>query len=390
VDFVVEIKFASQLLIIASSRWFSQSNKLLPSEDMKIYVGALLKWRNVGDGELALKIGVLFNSPVKPLRGEEIDYLAEVEVLDQVSAVQDALARLGFQCHLLPIRDDLEEIVKSFKACRPDVVVNLSEGFMGDSSLEMHIPSILEILGIPYTGSTPLTLGLCQDKGLAKAVLNANGVPTPKYRVMERFEHPGELSFPLFVKPIREDASIGVTRRSFVKNVADLESQVKYVNDVYRQPALVEEYISGREFNASILGNERPTVLPVSEIIFEFEGEPKIVDYAAKWLKNSEEYSKTKPMCPARLDEELKGRIEETAIKAYKALRCRDYARVDMRLDAKTGVLYVLEVNPNPDLSPEAGFARSLKAAGLSFEEFVEMIIGFALSRGVSPRLKGS
>lgn len=330
---------------------------------------------------MAPKVGVLFNLPVRPRRGEEIDYLSDVEILEQVNAVQDALVKLGFQHQLFPLKDDIEEVIRALKAYKPDVVVNLSEGFMGESIFEMHVPSILELLGIPYTGSPPLTLGLCKNKGLTKAILKANNIPTPKYRIMEGFKNPRGLRFPLIVKPLREDASIGITRRSFVKSVADLESQVKYINRVYNQPALVEEYINGREFNVSVLGNEEPTVLPISEIIFEFEDEPKIVDYAAKWLKDSDEYAKTKPVCPAELSDDLRSEITETALKAYRALECRDYARIDMRLDSGSGVLYVLEVNPNPDLSPEAGFARSLRAAGMRFEDFISMIIRFALSR---------
>lgn len=337
---------------------------------------------------LALRVGILFNIPVRPKRGEEVDYLAEVNVLDQVRAVQEALTKLGFDHHLLPLEDDIEELIRSLRTHKLDAIINLSEGFMGDSSLEMHVPSILEILGIPYTGSTPLTLGLCQDKGLAKDVLRANGVPTPSYRIMSSLEPLEGLSFPLIVKPLREDASIGITRSSFVRNLIELERQVRYINSTYGQPALVEEYISGREFNVSIVGNEKPTVLPISEIVFDYEEDPRIVDYMAKWFKDSEEYVKTKPVCPAKIDEHLKSKIEETAVKAYKALKCRDYARVDIRLDVKTETPYVLEVNPNPDISPDAGFTRSLKAAGISFEEFVEMIISFALKRAKKPSFR--
>lgn len=331
---------------------------------------------------MSLKVGILFNFPTKPLRGEEIDYLAEEEVLDQVGAVQNALIKLDIQHQLFPLRDDIEGFLRALKLYKPDAIVNLCEGVMGDSSLEMYVPAILEILGIPYTGSHPLALGICQDKGLAKAILKAHDVPTPEYQIVERFESLKRgLNFPLFIKPLKEDASVGISRSSFVKNIMELKAQVEYVNRVYRQPALVEEYISGREFNVSILGNEEPAVLPISEIIFEFQDEPKIVDYAAKWFKESDEYIKTKPMCPAKLDNELKDKIEKTALKAYKVLKCRDYARVDIRLKNETGIPYVLEVNPNPDISHEAGFARSLKAAGISFEGFIKSILGFALKR---------
>ncbi|MEM1606697.1 MAG: ATP-grasp domain-containing protein [Candidatus Bathyarchaeia archaeon] len=316
--------------------------------------------------------------------------MAEEEVLDQVKAVQEALEKLSVNYQLLPVRDDIEEVIKGLKSYKPDVVINLCEGFMGDSSLEMHIPSILEIMRIPYTGSPPLTLGLCQNKGLAKAVLRAYGVSTPNYRVITTRENIPEdaegLSPPLMVKPLREDASIGISRRSFVRNHMELKSQVERIISLYGQPALVEEYISGREFNVSILGNEKPIILPISEIIFDFNDEPKIVDYAAKWIKESEEYAKTRPVCPAELSGEIKSRVENAALKAYKILGCRDYARVDIRLESKTETPYILEVNPNPDISPEAGFTRSLRAAGIPFEDFIKRILDFALERaGRSP-----
>ncbi|MBS7634309.1 ATP-grasp domain-containing protein [Candidatus Bathyarchaeota archaeon] len=331
---------------------------------------------------MKLKVGILFNLPNKPARGESIDYLAEAEVLDQVDAVQNSIRKLGLDYRLFPLKDDVEDLVTALKQYKPDVVVNLCEGFRGNSHLEMHVPAMLEILGIPYTGAGPLALGLCQDKGLAKDVLRAHNVPTPKYQIMKEFGHlMSNLKFPLFVKPLKEDASIGISKRSFVRDVEELKAQVDYVNKVYGQPALVEEYIDGRELNVSVLGDDDPLVLPISEIIFDFQEGPKIVDYASKWLKESEEYARTKPVCPADLDDEVRGLVEDVALKAYRALRCRDYARVDIRLESRTKIPFVLEVNPNPDISPEAGFNRSLKAANITFEDFIMRVLNFALKR---------
>jgi len=327
-----------------------------------------------------LKVGILFNLPVKSFRGEDVDYVAEAEVEDQVEAVQEALEELDLEYQRFPLKDDVESLVRVLRSYRPDVVINLCEGAFGDSHLEMNVPSILELLGMPYTGSPPLALGLCQDKGLTKDILKAKGIPTPKYRVLGGFEDwGGGIDYPLFVKPLKEDASLGIARESFVRDYGELKRRVGYVIKRYRQPALVEEYIDGRELNVSVLGNVKPEVLPISEIIFEFPDEPKILDYSAKWFRESEEYKKTKPMCPAELNSPLKDKVELVALQAYEALHCRDYARVDIRL--RSEVPYVLEVNPNPDVSPDAGFARSLKAKGISFEEFVKKIIFFALER---------
>jgi D-alanine-D-alanine ligase len=326
------------------------------------------------------KVGILFNQPTGPLRGESIDFLAEAGVEDAANAVQEALETLAIRNQLFPIEDDIVPVIRVLKKYRPDVVINLCEGFFGDSHLEMNVAAFLELVGFSYTGSPHLTLGVCQDKGFTKGILRANSIPTPNYRVLRSVvDWKSDMPYPLFVKPSQEDASIGISSRSFVRDERELKDQVKYIARTYRQPALVEEYIAGREFNVAILGTEKARALPISEIVFGFGEEPKIVGYSAKWLKESSEYEKTKPVCPANLDQATKNKIEQVALQAYEALRCRDYARVDMRL--RDEIPWVLEVNPNPDISLDAGFARALKAAGIGYDEFVKTIVFFALER---------
>jgi len=329
------------------------------------------------------KVGILFNLPAKPSKpskGEDRDFVAEVGVKDQVEAVQDALEKLDLEYERFPLKNDIESIIRALKLYKPDVVINLCEEALGDSHLEMNVPSMLELLGIPYTGSPPLALGLGQNKGLTKDVLKAKGIPTPKYQILSSFEDwKGGMGYPLFVKPLKEDASLGITKESFVRDDIELKKRVKYINKCYRQPVLVEKYIDGRELNVAVLGNIKPKVLPISEIVFESSDEPKIVDYSAKWFRESDEYKNTKPVCPAKLKPSIKDKVEGVTLQAYLALYCRDYARVDIRL--KSNIPYVLEINPNPDISLEAGFVRSLKAAGISFEEFVNEIICLALER---------
>lgn len=323
------------------------------------------------------KIGVLFNYPEKPIRGEVTDFVADKEIQDQVNAVEESIQKIGYDYKTFALKDDIENLIRELKSFEPDSVINLCEGAFGDSHLEMNVPSILELLRIPYTGSPPLSLGLCQHKSLAKDILTANDVTTPQYRVLKDItDWRDDLDYPLFVKPLMEDASLGVSKESFVKNEEMLKKRVGYINRTYNQPALVEKYVYGRELNVAILGYRSPQVLPISEIMFGFNKEPKIVDYPAKWFKESYEYKMTKPMCPAILEPSIKDKIENVALKSFDALHCRDYARVDVRLEGETP--YVIEVNPNPDISPDAGFARSLKAAGISYEQFIEMIIGFS------------
>lgn len=326
------------------------------------------------------KIGVLFNYPEKPIRGEITDFVADKEIQDQVNTVEESIEKIGYNYKTFAIKNDIENLIKELKSFEPDAVINLCEGAFGDSHLEMNVPSILELLRIPYTGSPPLSLGLCQNKGLTKDILTANDVITPQYRVLKDVTcWRDDLDYPLFVKPLMEDASLGISKESFVKDEKTLKKRVRYINHTYNQPALVEKYVYGRELNVAILGYRSPHILPISEIMFGFNNEPKIVDYPAKWFTESYEYKMTEPICPTILESTVKNKIENVALKSFEALHCRDYARVDVRLEGETP--YVIEVNPNPDISPDAGFARSLKAADISYEQFIEMIIDFSKER---------
>ena len=253
----------------------------------------------------------------------------------------------------------------------------------------MHACALLELSGLPHTGSGPLALGLSLDKALAKALIAAGGVPTPPYFVCAgrppRVLSPG-MRYPLFVKPIREDASIGIGPAAFVRNRAELEARCRHIRARYRQPALVERYVDGRELSVAILGARDPTALPVSEIEMGRvpAGAPRICDYRAKWVTASDEYARTVPRCPASLSSREERRVKEAALAAFRLLFCRGYARVDLRL-GRDGVPYVLEVNPNPCIAPDAGFARSAAAAGLSYADLVCRIADLAIEDGGVP-----
>jgi D-alanine-D-alanine ligase len=329
------------------------------------------EWSNLPD----FKVALLYNEPVS-LDGKP----DEVDVLDQVDGVIKSFSKLGIMHCVIPVSGRIESVFDALDSHRPDVVFNLCESVNGCSGFEMNIPSVLELLRIPYTGSTPLTLGLCQRKDLTKAVLESNGIPTPRYCVMTdgRDDFPHDLRFPLIVKPVHEDGSIGITGQSIVANRPDLRNRVNQVARTYGEPALVEEYIDGRELNVAILGNDPPTVLPISEICFTGKG--RVVSYGAKWVASSKMFVDTPALCPAELDAKTQKRVEELSLSSYGLLGCRDYARIDFRL--KDDVPFILEINPNPDIAPDAGFARSLRAAGLGLEDFVEKVVGLALGRG--------
>ncbi len=334
--------------------------------------------------ESHLKVAVLYNLYERLQKGEEKDSLAEDAIVEEIGAVEKGVRVLGHQCYVMAIQDEIYPVIHWLKEIQPDVVFNLCESVYGNACWEMNIPALLDLFQIPYTGSPPLTLGLCLDKGKVKDILNSQGILTPRYKIFDQGFKPMKGSvFPIIVKPLHEDGSLGISRESVVYEDATLNKQVQYIIEKYHQPAIVEEYVEGRELNVGLLEtNGKVSVLPISEIDYsEFpEGVPKICGYEAKWVTESVEYQKSKPICPAPLEWVMQKRVEHLAIRVFNLFGCRDYARVDMRVD-RDGKIYILEVNPNPDISPQSGMTRALKVRGMTYEEFVGRLLERALKR---------
>ncbi len=330
-----------------------------------------------------MKIAVCFNqAPVTPLRGEQLDQISEAGAELEAEAVASALRLLGHAPTMIPLGDEIVPFVSRLQNLQPELVFNLCEGFWGESSREMHVAALLELLGLPHSGSPALTLGLTQDKALTKDLLVRHNLPTPNYLLIQPGESlPDEftLNWPMIVKPGREDASLGISAESIVKDDIALFSRVRYIHDHYQQGALVEEFIDGREFNAAVIGDRFLEALPISEICFADGLQQQIVSYAGKWLEESSEYRATEPACPADLSTQEQRTIHEVALQACRLLGCRDYARVDIRL--RDGIPYILEVNANPDISPAAGLARAARAAGFDYPALVGRILELCLAR---------
>jgi D-alanine-D-alanine ligase len=331
-----------------------------------------------------LKVAILYNVFERLQKGEEKDILAEDGVLEEIGAVEEAVRFLGHQCFVMAICEEIFTVIHWLKEIHPDVVFNLCESVYGNTCWEMNIPALLDLFRIPYTGSSSLTLGLCQDKGKVKDILTSQGILTPRYKIFDRgVNHIRGNIFPIIVKPLYEDGSLGISKESVVFDDEALARRIQYVIEKYHQPVLVEEFIDGRELNVSLVEmNGKTAVLPISEIDYtEFpEGFPKICGYEAKWVTESIEYQKSKPICPAPLEWVMKKRVEHIAIKVFKLFGCRDYARVDIRID-RDGKIYVLEVNPNPDISPQSGMTRAIKVQGMTYAEFIGGLIEKALQR---------
>jgi D-alanine-D-alanine ligase len=330
-----------------------------------------------------MNVSVCFNRvPPKLFKGEAADRVSEEGAEAEARAVKKALTELGHSARLQPLGADVAVFIEELRAARPEVVFNLCEGFWGNSRLELHVAALFDLLGFAYTGAPPLSLGLTQDKVRTKDLLLRHGLPTPKFvlvKLGEHFPKTRDLAYPLIVKPRFEDASLGITADSIVESERALKKRIQYIHDTYRQGALVEEFIEGRDLNAAILGNGPFEVLPLSEIRFQPGLKHTIVSYDGKWLEDSPEYARTEPVCPAPLKAKEEILVKDAALRAYKILECRDYARVDIRL--RDGVPYILEVNANPDISPGAGLARVARVAGSPYPRLVDRILQMALKR---------
>jgi len=328
-----------------------------------------------------IKTLVVFNDLDASSSNSDLDVISEAAVKAEAVGVFKTLQEAGNPVEMLPIYN-LYDALQKIDQFKPQVIFNLCEGFQSRTNQEMNIAGLWEMLNLPYTGNSALTLGLAQDKILSKKLFKTAGIPTPDYCVYDTVPENCGLDYPVIAKPSREDGSVGITQKSVIHNDDELRSVISALLKKYKQPILVEKFITGREFNISVLGNEHPQVLPPSEISFKqvTEGYFAITSYEAKWLSDHPMYHMTPPVCPADVSLELSTKLAEISLAVYRTLYGRDYGRVDIRMDT-TGNLYVLEYNPNPDISPDAGFVRALKAAGISYFTFVEMLINQAYQR---------
>jgi D-alanine-D-alanine ligase len=329
------------------------------------------------------RVALLYNTDYEDVRPDvDPGWTARAEVGFVAAGVATALGEAGWDPHLVAVDGDLASLRASLAELEPDCAFNLCESLAGDARLESAVPLLLELLGIPFTGSPPEVLSFALRKDRVKARLEAAGIPTPPGRVMTRRDDPCDLEFPLIVKPVREDGSVGISRKSVVRDRAELESAVENVAMTLRQPCLVEQFIEGREFNVALLGHPTPRVLPLSEIDFgRLPADlPRIVSYEAKWSSGSIDDMGTVPMLHPTLQNAVAARVRRAAADAFRAVGVRDYGRVDVRL-AANGVPYVIDVNPNCDLSPQAGISRAAAAVGIDYASLIALLVRYALRR---------
>ena len=297
--------------------------------------------------------------------------------------VVDALNKLEHE----PVLHQLDGSVKSLHALAKldcDLIFNLSESFAGNDTADFNIAAYLELIGKRFTGAGSHGLMLAQDKSVAKKIFAFHGIATPvfarSFRGRLAFSH--ELHFPVIVKPMREDGSIGIEFKAVVSSIKELMERIDWLHEQFDSPILIEEYVEGREMYVGVLGNETPEALPVIELDLSKlpEGTPRIAAAEVKWAKGTKAYRDTKSVVATDLSDETTALLQSTAVAAYQALELRDYGRVDMRLK-EDGSVSVIEVNPNPWLASRAELAMAARKAGRTYTELIEEIVNMAMAR---------
>lgn len=339
-----------------------------------------------------MKIALLFN--LKPCALDQtiadVETFCEWDSPETIQAVAQALRErhevIELDCH--PER--LPQWIQTLQQAKPDLCFNMAEG-AGNGSREAQIPALLDMLGLRYTASSPLTLAITLDKARTKEILSCHQIATPAFHVFHSLEEvgalPHQMIYPLLVKPLHEGSSKGIFERSLVTSQAELECQVREVLSQYHQPAIVEEFLSGREFTVALLGNDATVeVLPIVEIVFDNlpPGAKPIYSYEAKWVWDDP----TRPIeilrCPAQISPTLQAEIEQICRRAYLVLGCRDWARIDVRLDA-CGCVHVLEINPLPGILPNPNehscFPLAARKHGLSYSQLINRVVNLACER---------
>src|SRR5262245_61036973 len=335
------------------------------------------------------RIVVLYNTDYDAEQAPNANLPDATSVRGSAKAIASALIETGYTVELAGVHGrEVYEVLATLGKRKPDLLFNLCESMDGEPRNEPTFAGLLDLFGIPYTGADLLALATCLYKHRTKDVLIAHQVPTPPYRTLRDKADLADpaldaLDYPWFVKLAHEDASLGIPEANVVANPAALRARSRELMRDHKQAVIAERYVEGREINVTLMGSgDRVEVLPLHEIDFAAmpPDRPRIVSYAAKWDERHVDYVGTKPVPLRDIAPKLVAEIERVSIAAWRAVELRDYGRVDLRVD-DAGVPWVIDVNPNPDISPDAGCTRAAAAAGLSHAQMVDKIARIALDR---------
>jgi D-alanine-D-alanine ligase len=334
------------------------------------------------------RVLVLFDTDTEPPASQ--DWKKQLESSDEAEFdVARALLGKGHQVRLHGFRDNLDQITQGLRAEPFDVVFNLAERFRDKSALDYTVAAVLEMLDIPYTGASSEGLLLARDKALTKKVLAYQGLLIPHFMVCDHgapVQRPSDLRYPLIVKPLDEDASVGIAQASVVRDDDALRERVSFIHEKFDTDAIVEEFIAGRELYVGVIGNDPPLALPPIEMVFgpESSDESRIATFKAKWSVKYREGRGIQNMIAKNLSDDVRRRLGEVAVRAYQAAGLRDYGRIDVRL-AHDDAIYVVEANPNPYLADGEDLAWAAEEGGNLYPEFIEKIAEMALARARRP-----
>lgn len=330
------------------------------------------------------RIVVLYNTDFDEEQSKQTPDLTSVR--ESAKAIAVALHESGHTVELTGVHGvEVYAVLERLHRARPELLFNLCESMDNDARNEPTFAGLLDLFKIPYTGADLLALASCLHKQRTKEILGAHGVPTPAYRLLRTDADSEGMSFerPWFVKLSHEDASLGITEANVCRTHAEFTRRARELWVEFREPVLAEHYVEGREVNVTVFGwRDSLTVLPLHEIDFAAmpSDRPRIVSYAAKWDESHVDYAGTKPVPVQNLAPAVAAEIERVAKAAFRAVDLRDYGRVDLRVD-EAGTPWVIDVNPNPDISPDAGVARAAAAAGMPYQRMVARIAELALAR---------
>jgi D-alanine-D-alanine ligase len=313
-----------------------------------------------------------------------VEIYAEWDTWETINALKNAIGIF----HKVTLIEADNNAFEKFKLSKPDIVFNIAEGF-NNLSRESQIPAMLDMLNIPYTGSDALTLGICLDKARTKEILSYYKIPNANFILVDRYKPLSNhsIEFPSIVKPVSEGSSKGIFNSSIVRDYDELNAEIKRVVDEYNQPAIIEEFLPGKEFTVALIGNGNSTeILPIVEI--KYENFPDDVEhlysYEAKWILDTKDNVFDVFECPAAIDNDLENQIKDTVLRTYNILRCKDWSRIDIRLD-KNGTPNVIEINPLPGIMPDptenSSFPKAARAAGINYNEMIQRVLLEACKR---------
>jgi D-alanine-D-alanine ligase len=331
-----------------------------------------------------LKVLVLFDGAQPTPIDADLSEEMKTEEWQTEANVMAALAELGHTADHLAIFDDVDLVRQKIESFQPDVLFNLVEQFKKNPGFDQNIVSFFEMQGLPFTGCGSTGLTLCKHKGISKKILHYHGIHVPNFVVIprgQRIGRPKQLRFPILVKPVKEEASYGISRASFVETDENFRERIGFIHEKYNSDAIAEEYIAGRELYVSIMGNVKLSVFPMRELIFREvpSNEPRIATYKAKWDEKYRKRWGLEGRFAENLEPSLVSEIEKTCKEIYRLLTIDGYARIDLRLTVDNKP-YFIEANPNPHLASDEDFAESAGKAGIAYPQLIDKIIRLGMN----------